>query len=104
MIQNGGALAREMNPISLISAVQTATRADYVAVAEREVTMSTIQRTWMFEAAEKAPVERIHITRANPLSAITRWLNYLGNRRLDDSYLKSNQNIPRNFGVGGFGL
>jgi len=101
MIQNSRVLTMpEAHRVSPVSARRAVTREDYCA-AEMEVPMSTIEQARTFEVAEKAPASRRNVSHANPLATLTRWLNYLGNRRADDSYLKSRLNVPPNFGIGG---
>jgi len=101
MIQNSRVLTREANPIPLISAVQAATQAEYLAVAQREVLMSTIQQTWRFEVAEPAPVSAVNVERVNPLLKIASRLNRLGSRRINEDYLASRQSIDYNAGIRG---
>jgi hypothetical protein len=105
MVQSSQVLTTgEAHRIPLVSARRATTQEDYLTVAEREAPMSTTGQTWIPEAAEKTTVNRMTVGQVNPFARIVNWLNYLGTRRADDSYLKSRQNIPRNFGIGGFGL
>ena len=101
MIQNSRVLTREANPIPLISAVQAATQAEYLAAAQREVLMSTIEQTWRFEVAESAPVSGVTVERVNPLLKIANWLNRLGRRGINENYLESRQSIDYNAGIRG---
>jgi hypothetical protein len=99
MIQNSRVLTREVNPISLISAVQATTQAEYLAVAQREVLMSTIEQTWRFEVADKAPVNTMTDGQVNPFVKIANWLSHLGSRRINENYLESRQNIDYSAGI-----
>jgi len=94
--------AGEADRISLVSARQMARHQDYLTTAERQLPMSTAERAC--EAAEKTPANGMTAGQVNPLAKIVNWLSYLGSRRADDSYLISRQSLPRNFGIGGFGL
>ena len=96
--------AGEADRISLVSARRATRREDYLAIVEREVAMSTTGQAWAFEVAEKTSVNRMTTRQVNPLARIANWLTYLGSRRADNSDLKSRQNLPHNFGIGGFGL
>ena len=66
--------------------------------------MSTTGQAWTFEVARKTSINRMTTKQVNPVAKIANWLSYLGSRRADDGYLKSRQNVPHNFGIGGFGL
>jgi hypothetical protein len=101
MMRNSRVLTREANPISLISAVQASSEAEYLVAAQREVMMSTIQQTWRLEVADRAPADRTTPGHVNPLVRIMKWLSYLGSRGIDDSYLKSRPSFPPNFRIGG---
>ena len=104
MIQNSRVLTREANPIPLISAAQATTQAEYLAVAKREVLMSTMQQTWRLEIAKSAPVSGVTVERVNPLLRIADWFNRVGSGTINESHLESRHNVAQNFRINGMGL
>jgi hypothetical protein len=104
MIQSSEALAGEANRISLVSARRAPTQEDYLAIAEREMPVTTIDQTWIFEVGERARVSRTAPRLVNTLVNIIKWLNHLGGGKVDDSRLESRQNIHHNFRINGIGL
>jgi hypothetical protein len=104
MIQSNEVLTPEDNRISLISTRRTATQEDYLTVTEREIPVSTTEQTWIFEVGEKTHVGRTTPKLVNTLVKIIKWLNHLGSRRINDSYLESRHNIHDNPRIKGIGL
>jgi hypothetical protein len=99
MVQNSKVLTREANPISLISTEPATTLEDYPVITEREVPMSTIEQTWIFEVEEETPVGRTTPKSVNTLVKIVKWLNHLGSGKIDDSCLESRHNIHHEFRI-----
>jgi hypothetical protein len=104
MIQSGEVLTGEPNPISLVSTGRTETQEEYLNIAERRMPVNTIEQSWTFEVAQKAPVNRMTPGQVNPLVKIAKWLNHLGNGRISESYLESRRTVPTNFRIGGIGF
>jgi hypothetical protein len=104
MIQSSEVLTREDNRISLVSARRTTTQEDYLAIAEMEIPVNTIEQSWIFEAGEKARVGRTTPELVNTLVKIIKWLNHVGSGKIDDCCLESRHNIHHNLRINGIRL
>jgi hypothetical protein len=103
MVQKNEVLTREDNRISLISRTRTAAQENHLTITEREIPMSTIEPTWIFEVGERTSASRATPKLVNTLVKIIKWLNYLGNGKIDENCLEARHNIHHNFRINGIG-
>jgi len=100
MIRNSKVLTEEANHISLVSARRAATQGGCMSIIERQIPVNAPEQNWMFEVA-KTPVNIMTSGRMSPVVRAAKWLNHLGNGRIDDSRLQATHN---DFRVNGIGL
>ena len=104
MIQKNEVLTREDNCISPISTTRTTTQEYCATIAEREMPVNMIEQTWIFEVGEETSVIRTSPKPVNTVVKILKWLNHLGGRKIDDSFLESRQDTNHNLTIKGIGL
>jgi hypothetical protein len=104
MIQRNEVLTGEANRISLVSARRTATQEDYLTITEREIPVSMIEQSWIFDVGEQTRAGGTTPRLVNTLVKVMKWLNHLGSGRINDSCLESRHNIHDNPRIKGIGL